>query len=119
MRLSVVDANTLPVDRIGQRLAFDAELVPVMPASEFDARARNRPEQMLEDQRIEVVYAEHHGYAALLGDCDHPLRDRIAAVGEQHIGPINLYEPGEESQDCPNLVRAFASRAGLTPGGST
>ncbi len=76
---------------LGNALAVEADLVPIMPAHELgrhDAIVNLR--KGLQMDVLKIMKCENHGDAPALGQGDHSQRDGISAVGEHHIRPVNL-----------------------------
>ena len=59
-----------------------------------------------------VMKCEHDRDTAVLGDGDHALRDRIAAVREHHIGAVDIEELREELHDRADVVQALLAVPG-------
>ena len=103
-----VNAHPIPVERMGQDLAVEAEFILIVPPRELgrhDAIIDLRKGPRIDV--LKVMQPEDDGRSAAPGQRHHSLGDRIATIGQQHIGPVDLEEALKKLQNRADLFRTL------------
>ena len=107
-RVAALHPDPLPVDRVGQDVAIQAEPIAIMPAGELGGGERViHVRERLRTGMGEVMDREDDGYPGPPGEVDHALGDGVATIGEPQVGVEGLEVSLEEPQDQEDLVRPW------------